>query len=76
MQNGINLDKDDCARCLRAGYYKFGCANFMEHTHDGFCATGVIEYDLIDVPDDYDSKEHRQVQDEKETEESSECTLF
>lgn len=38
-----NTDADGCARCLKAGYYKMGAANFTKHEGDGFVATCIIE---------------------------------
>ena len=39
----INTDKDGCASCIKAGYYKMGQANFLDHASDGFKATAIIE---------------------------------
>ncbi len=43
----INTDEVGNARCIKAGYYKMGCTNFMRNLwggkYDGFVATGVIE---------------------------------
>ena len=38
-----NADSDGCARCLKAGYYKMGVANFLKHENNGFVATCIIE---------------------------------
>lgn len=38
-----NTDKEGCASCIKAGYYKMGRANFIGHTNDGLKATCVIE---------------------------------
>jgi hypothetical protein len=37
-----NTDKDGCASCIKANYYKMG-ANFLMHSHDGRKATCIIE---------------------------------
>lgn len=41
LQEPINTTADGCASCLKAGYYKMGGANFLQHTNDGFKATAV-----------------------------------
>lgn len=41
----FNTDKDGNARCIKAGYYKFGLAVFLLHPDSGFPATCVIEYE-------------------------------
>jgi hypothetical protein len=46
MKNEIiphNTDKDGCASCIKANYYKMGGANFLKHSHDGRKATCIIE---------------------------------
>ena len=40
---GLNTDADGNARCIKAGYYKMGFANFVMHPKDGFTATSIIE---------------------------------
>jgi hypothetical protein len=49
-----NTDSDYCVKCLRAGYFKFGLANFLYHPDDGFAGTGVLEFDLEEDSDDKD----------------------
>ena len=43
----INTDSSESARCIKAGYYKMGCTNFMRSIWggktDGFIATGIME---------------------------------
>ena len=39
----FNTDADGNARCIKAGYYKMGFANFVMHPKDGFTATSIIE---------------------------------
>ena len=35
----FNTDSEGNARCIKAGYYKMGFANFVMHPKDGFTAT-------------------------------------
>lgn len=39
----MNTDKDGCASCIKANYYKMGGANFLGHPGDGLKATCIIE---------------------------------
>lgn len=39
----FNTDSDGNARCIKAGYFKMGFANFVCHPNDGFTATAIIE---------------------------------
>ena len=44
----LNADSDGNSRCIKAGYYKMGCTNFIRayvggQTNDGFSATGIME---------------------------------
>lgn len=43
----INTDKDGCASCIKANYYKMGMTNFLRKNWggktDGFSATAVME---------------------------------
>lgn len=39
----FNTDSEGNARCIKAGYYKMGFANFVMHPKDGFTATSIIE---------------------------------
>ena len=45
-QLGYNLDKNKCARCIRAGYYKMGVGNFLYHPNDGFNAPCVMIFEI------------------------------
>jgi len=42
----LNITDDGCAYCIKADYYKMGYANFMNHTKDGFKATGIKVIDM------------------------------
>lgn len=42
----MNITEDGCAYCIKADYYKMGYANFMNHTKDGFKATGIKVTDM------------------------------
>lgn len=45
---GLNTDADGNARCIKAGYFKMGVANFLCHPNDGLTATCVIEIEIDD----------------------------
>lgn len=45
-QLGYNVDKDNCCRCIKAGYYKMGVGNCLNHPDDGFTAPCVLEFEL------------------------------
>lgn len=59
QQLGYNIDKDNCSRCIKAGYYKMGLGNCLYHPDDGFTAPCVIEFELEEIPDD----EYRELTD-------------
>ena len=54
----INTDEGMNARCIKAGYYKMGCTNFLRNIwggkSDGFLATGIIEVIYGDIETDKD----------------------
>lgn len=52
VQQGFNLSKNGDAKCLKAGYFKMGAANLLNHPDNGFAATGVLIYDIEDGSDD------------------------
>lgn len=58
----INTDLDGNSRCIKAGYYKMGCTNFIRAFvgghKDGFVATCVLEiaYEENCNPDEPDAR--------------------
>lgn len=49
---GYNTDKDYCSKCIKAGYYKMGVGNCLNHPNDGFVAPCVVEFEIEIVDDD------------------------
>lgn len=47
-----NTASEYCVKCLRAGYFKLGFANFFLHPDDGFRGTCVLEFDLEEDEDE------------------------
>ena len=58
QQLGYNIGKDNCSRCIKAGYFKMGTGNFLFHPNDGFTAPCVVSFDLKD--EKQTSKDDRQ----------------
>lgn len=55
QQLAYNIDKDNCCRCIKAGYYKMGLGNCLNHPDDGFTAPCVLEFE-IEPEDNLDIK--------------------
>ena len=56
----INIDEGGAAKCIKAGYYKYGWTNFTRSLlgiKDGFSATAIIEIHDNTRPNNTESEE-------------------